>query len=135
MNDSDFCYSFDVKIHERSNCVDYFPSVKCWWDFSKASIRSEIISFPKNKRRSLSHERVLIANAIIGLKHRLVCGDLSVATEISRLESELKALTLRVLEGSKISSRFSGLKTARNPRGSSLGWNVSPSIITMFLLF
>ena len=115
LNDSEFCHSFDAKIHELSDCVDFFPSVKCWWDFFKDSIRSEIISFARNKRRSLSHERVLITNAIIGLKRRLVCGDLSVAPEISRLESELKALTMRVLEGSKIRSRVQWLEEGEKP--------------------
>ena len=36
-------------------------------DFFKHSIRSQIIYFSKNKRRELSHERVLLVNRIIDL--------------------------------------------------------------------
>ena len=115
LNDSDFCYSFDARIRELFDCVDCFPSVKSWWDFFKTSIRSEIISFAKNKHRCLSHERVLIINTIIALKRRLVSGDLSVAPEISRFESELNALTLRDLEGSKIRSRVQWFEEGEKP--------------------
>ena len=43
---------------------------------------------------------------------KLTSGDLSVSSEISELESELKALTLKELDGSKVRSRVQWLEEA-----------------------
>ena len=69
-----------------------------------------VIYFSKNKRRELSHKRVLLVSRIIDLKLKLTSGDLSVSSEISELESELRALTLKELDGSKVRSRVQWLE-------------------------
>ena len=66
---------------------------------------SEIIFFSRIRCRCLSRERVFFVNRLVSLKRRLTSGDSTVAIEISRLESELKALISRELEGSKVRSR------------------------------
>ena len=105
LQDSDFCDFVTSRIQDLSSAIDVFQSVKVWWDFFKCSIKSDIISFSKQKRRRLSHECVLLTNRIILLKRRLVSGDVSVRNEIESLESQLKVLSLKELEGSKIRSR------------------------------
>ena len=45
------------------------------------------------------------SNRLIACKQRLVQGDISVVAEIVFLESQLRTLTLRDLEGAKIRSR------------------------------
>ena len=51
-----------------------------------------------------------MVNRIIDLKLKLTSGDLSISSEISELESELKALTLKELDGSKVRSRIQWLE-------------------------
>ena len=115
LNDSAFCEYITTCIDDLSGCLQHFPSVKSRWDFFKQSIRSQITYFSKNKSRELSHERVLLVNRIIDLKLKLTSGDLSVSSEISELESELKALTLKELDGSKVRSRVQWLEEGERP--------------------
>ena len=42
------------------SCIDYFPSVKSWWDFFKTSLTSEIVFFSRIRRRCLSRERDIL---------------------------------------------------------------------------
>ena len=92
LQDNEFCAIIEDRISYLSSCIDYFPSVKSWWDFFKTSLKSEIVFFSRIRRRCLSRERVFLVNRLVSLKRRLTSGDCTVATEISRLESELKAL-------------------------------------------
>ena len=76
---------------------------------------SQIIYFSKNRSRELWHERVLLVNLIFDLKLKLTSGDFSVSSEISELESELMALTLKELDGSKVPFRVNWLKEGVRP--------------------
>ena len=115
LQENEFCALIEDRISYLSSCIDFFPSVKSWWDFFKTSIKSEIVFFSRNRRRSLSRERVLLVNRLVSLKRRLISGDSAVAIEISQLESELKALISRELEGSKIRSRVRWLEDGERP--------------------
>ena len=50
-------------------------------------------------------QRSLLVNRLVPLKRGLISGDSTLAVDISRLDSELKALISRELEVSKIRSR------------------------------
>ena len=113
--DNEICAFIIDRISYRSSCIDYFPSLKSWWDFFKTSIKSEIVFFSRISRRSLSRECVLLVNRLVSLKRCLTSDDNSVAIEISRLESELKALISRELEGSKIRSCVRWLEDGVRP--------------------
>ena len=115
LQDNEFCAIIEDRISYLSSCIDYFPSVKSWWDFFKTSLKSEIVFFSRIRRRCLSRERVFLVNRLVSLKRRLTSGDCTVATEISRLESELKALISRELEGSKVRSRVRWLEDGERP--------------------
>ena len=81
--------AFSDYISERMNdliaCLEHFPLVKSWWDFFKNSIKAEIISFAKTKRKNLSHNHVVLTNEILRLKSLLSAGDSSVAPAIHEL--------------------------------------------------
>jgi len=47
-------------IDDFANCLDYFSSVRDWWDFFKAFLQSEIIAFSKEKRQLLNFERKIL---------------------------------------------------------------------------
>ena len=61
------------------------------------------------------HDRVPLVNEIISLKLRLSAGDTFVADDLCDLENQLKALTLRDLEGSKIRSRVLWFEEGEKP--------------------
>ena len=65
-------------------------------------------------------------NRIIDLKLKLTSGDLSVSSEISELESELKSLTLKELDCSMVRSRVQWLE-----EGESVSVNVSVSALNV----
>lgn len=115
LQDSQFCSFISERISDLSGCIESFPSVKEWWDFFKRCLQSEIVSFSSNKRKSLCHERVVLTNRLIDCKQRLVQGDNSVVAEIATLESRLKSLTLRDLEGVKVQSRAKWLEEGEKP--------------------
>ena len=77
--------------------IEHFPLVKLWWDFFKNSIKAEIISFARTKRKNLSHDRVVLTNEIIRMKRLLFAGDFSVSSEIHELENRLKELIFKEL--------------------------------------
>lgn len=54
---------------------EYFPSLKLWWDIFLNSIKAEIISCAKSKRKNLSHECVVLTNEIIRLKRSRLSGN------------------------------------------------------------
>ena len=115
LSDSAFTEYITHSIRDLAACLECFPSVKSWWDFFKTSIKSDIISFSKQKRRDLSRDRVRLVNEIIDLKLRLSAGDTSVTGHLFDLESQLKALTLRDLEGSKVRSRVLWFEGGEKP--------------------
>ena len=135
LNDRAFCEYITTCIDDLSGCLQHFASVKSWWGFFKRSIRLKIIYFSKNKRRELSHERVLLVNRIIDLKLKLTSGDLSVSSEISELESELKALTLKELDGSRVRSRIQWLEEGKGLLVISLNLSVSALTVIFSLPF
>ena len=105
LQDLDFCSMISDRTDDLSLCIDSFPSVKLWWDFLKRSLQAEIISFAPEKRRNLNHERVVVINRLISCRQRLVQGNDLVVAEIVALDSQLKSLTFRDLEGVKTHSR------------------------------
>ena len=105
--------------------MDHFPSVKLWWDFFKNSLRAEIISFSKTKRKNLSHERVVLTNEVIKLKALLVAGDFSVSPVIRDLENKLLVLQCVL--------KRDGLKRGRNLLASSSG--LSSSVLSEIHFF
>ena len=96
-------------------CLEHFPSVKLCWDFFKNSVKAEIISFVKSKRKSLSHERVVLTNEILRLKAFFLAGDSTVTPAIRNLESQLKELVLNELTGSTIRSKARWLEEGERP--------------------
>ena len=63
----------------------------------------------------MCRERVTLTNQLIDRKQRLVLGDNSVLAEIATLESRLKILTLRDLEGVKVHSLVKWLEEGEKP--------------------
>ena len=111
--------NFTKYISERMNAliegIEHFPSVKLWWAFFKNSIKAEIVSFARTKRKSLSHDRVVLTNEIIRLKHLLVAGDFSVSSEIRELENRLKELISKELAGVLFRSKARWLEEGERP--------------------
>lgn len=110
-----FCDFISSRISDLAECVSHFNSVKNWWDFFKESLKQDVISFAKNKRKFACHERVILSNGIIELKRCLVQGDAFLSTGITYLESLLKALVFNKLEGAKIRSKVQWLKNREKP--------------------
>ena len=81
----------------------------------KTSLKSEIVFFSRIRRRCLSCECVFLVNHLVSLKCRLNSGDSTFAIEISRLESELKALISKEFEGSKARSRVRWFEDGERP--------------------
>ena len=115
LSDEIFCNYLSDCIADLSSCLSSFGSVKLWWDFFKSSLRADVISFAKSKRRESSRERVVLTNRLIDLKRKLVRGDSSVAAEILAVESHLTALVNRSLEGAKTRSRVQWLEDGEKP--------------------
>ena len=63
----------------------------------------------------MCRERVVLTNRLIDCKQRLVQGDNSTLAEIVSLESQLKILTLRDLEGVKVRRRAKWLEEGEKP--------------------
>ena len=104
---------------------EHFPSVKPWWDFFKNSIKAEIISFARTKRKNLSHDRVVLTNEIIRLKRLPAAGDFSVSSEICELENRLKELVSKELTGVLSVLKLDGLRRERDLLASSSGSSMS----------
>ena len=115
LNDERFCSFLTERINDLSTCKTSFQSLKSWWDFFKESLKQEIISFAREKRKSLSRERVILTNNLIALKRQLANNDESASPQIASLESELAALINRELEGVKIRSRAQWLEEGEKP--------------------
>lgn len=115
LSDVFFCQYLSDCIIDLSSCLPSFDSVKLWWDFFKSSLKADIISYAKSKRRELNRERVVLTNRLINLKRRLVHGEISLSAEILIVESHLAALVDRSLEGAKTRSRVQWLEDGERP--------------------
>lgn len=54
LDDDSFCEYISGRISDLASCEISFKSVKSWWDFFKTSLRSDVISFAREKRRSVN---------------------------------------------------------------------------------
>lgn len=115
MADPDFSDYIRSRIADLSSSISCFQSILLWWDFFKESIRSDCISFARNKHSELSCEMVVLTNPLINCKRSLVQGDLSVRSEIISLEAQLAALTRTEIEGVKLRSRSRWLEEGEKP--------------------
>ena len=113
--DSAFSDFISSRISDLADCMSHFNSAKMWWDFFKESLKQDIISFAKNKRKFAFRERVVLTNRIIELKQRLIQSDAFLSSEIASLESRLKALVFNELEGAKIRSKVQWLENGEKP--------------------
>ncbi len=115
LDDESFCVYMNDCITDLISCRNHFPSPKIWWDFVKESMKSDIISFAKKKRKQLNHERVSLTNELIELKKQLANGNLSLSAEIISIESRLSALNDRAMDGVKIRSRAQWFEEGEKP--------------------
>ena len=115
LSDTEFCDFASSRIADLVSCFDCFPSGKDWWDFFKLSIKSDIVYFAKSKHKNMCQERISVTNRLIFCKQRFVQGDTSFVLEIAALESQINALILKELEGSKIRSRVQWLEDGERP--------------------
>ena len=115
LQDTNFTEYISNRMNALIEGIEHFPSVKLWWDFFKNSLKAEIISFSRTKRKNLSHERVVLTNEIIKLKALLVTGDFSVSSAIRDLENKLKELVLKELSGVAIRSKARWLEEGEKP--------------------
>ena len=113
--DTNFSDYISERINDLIEISEHFPSVKLWWDFFKNSIKAEIISFARTKRKNLSHDRVVLTNEIIRLKCLLAAGDFSVSSEICELENRLKELVSKELTGVLSRSKARWLEEGERP--------------------
>ena len=115
LSDTIFCSYLSDCITDLSSCLSAFDSIKLWWDFFKSSLKADVISYAKSKRKELNCERVVLFNRLIDLKRKLAQGELAVSSEILTVESHLVALVNRSLEGTKTRSRVQWLKNGEKP--------------------
>ena len=116
LDDKDFCDLIRKTISDHILVQSrYFDSICDWWEFLKQSIKDVCVAFARKKRKELCHERVLLTNRLIRLRRRLCDGDESVVSLILEIESKLKALYSRELEGVKIRSRAKWIEEGEKP--------------------
>ena len=109
-----------MRHHPRFNSESHFyfasfPSPQDWWEFLKVSIKEESISYSRKKRRQLCRDHVFYTNKLISLRQRLVDGDNSVVNTIQDIESCLKAIYTKEIEGILIRSRVEWLEEGERP--------------------
>ena len=75
LGDSVFSDYISEGMNPLFEWLEHFPSLKLWWDIFLNSIKAEIISYAKSKRKNLLHERVVLTNEIIRLKRSLLSGN------------------------------------------------------------
>ena len=85
------------------------------WDNLKKEIKSFCINYSREKCRHFSREKILAINRLSFLKRQLASGNPAVKSEILSLESFLKQLFDRQLEGSKIRSWVQWLEEGETP--------------------
>ena len=116
LDDELFCVFMNDCISDLVSCKQSFHSPKLWWDFFKESFKCDVISFAKEKRRKLNHERVILTNNLISLKHQLVNDNNdTLRLGIISIESCLAALNDSAMEGVKTRSRAQWLEEGEKP--------------------
>ena len=117
MTDNDFCSLISERIEGLTDCMDFFfSSVKDLWEFLKSSLKAKVVAFSRGRCKNLSWERVLITSQLINLKQRVIQGEQALSFEVDALESKLRALITKELEGVKIPSRARWIEGERGPR-------------------
>ena len=99
LKDKDFCTTIEKLIDCHLRFLPSFASLQDWWEFLKLSIEEESIAFSRNKQRRLRKQQVSLTNKLIRLCRRLVDGDDTVSVLVSDMESQLKALRVKEIEG------------------------------------
>ena len=115
LEDKHFCAIICDLIQSHIFYFASFPSPQDWWEFLKVSIKEESISYSRKKRRQLCRDRVFYTNKLISLRQRLVDGDNSVVNTIQDIESHLKAIYTKEIEGILIRSRAEWLEEGERP--------------------
>lgn len=110
-----FCDFVSERSSDLSACRFSFDSIKDWWDFFKESLKSDIISYARGKRKRLCRERVSLTNRLIKLKRQLIQGSSLVVSEILLIEAQLAAMVDRSWSGIKIRSRAQWLEEGEKP--------------------
>ena len=114
LNDKIFCDRIQKLIEGHVSFSSCFPSIQDWWQFLKESIK-ESIAFARNKRRQLCCDEVLLTNRLIRLRQHLVDGEISVANSICDVESRLKALHEKRIQGIIVRSRAEWIEEGECP--------------------
>ena len=114
LTDNAFCSLISERIEELIECMPFYDSVKNW-EFFKSSLKTDVVAFSRERRKNLSRERVLITNRLIDLKQRIIQGEQQLSCEIDALDSKLKALITKDLEGVKIRSRVRWIEEGERP--------------------
>ena len=78
-------------------------------------IKEESIAFARNKRRQLCRDEVLLTNRLIRLRQHLLDGDISVANSMCDVESRLKALHEKRIQGIIVRSRAEWIEEGECP--------------------
>ena len=115
LQDEFFCSSVCDLIDHTLQFRSSFPSDIVLWDWLKSEIRFFSINYSREKWRQFSREKISTINRLSLLKRQLSSGDPAVKFEILNLESILKQLYDRQLEGSKIRSRVKWLEEGETP--------------------
>lgn len=97
-------WKFNNSLHLDETFCDFLNSHISDLAGFKVSLRADIITYAKSKRKRLTRDRFVLTNQLIYLKQRLLLGDTAVRPEILAAKSQLAALVDRVLEGAKIRS-------------------------------
>ena len=108
------CLMFDL-IDRFLQTRSSFRSDMVMWDNLKKEIKNFCINFSREKWRHFSREKILAINRLSFLKRQLASENPVVKSEILNLESFLKQLFDRQLEGSKIRSRVQWLEEGETP--------------------
>ena len=85
------------------------------WDRLKYEMKCFSINYSQEKWRHFSREKILTINRLSLLKRQLAAGNPAVKSKCLNLESFLKQLFDRQLEGSKIRSRVEWLEKGESP--------------------
>jgi len=115
LDDEKYCNLIRKTISDHVEFLSAFEKLQDWWDFLKESIREDSIDFARKKRKELCRDRVRLTNRLIRLRQCLVDGDESVQPLIVDIESQLKSLYFREMEGVKIRSRAKWLEEGERP--------------------
>lgn len=115
LQDEFFCVLMSDLIDHFLQTRSSFQSDIVMWDKLKNEIKNFCISFSREKWRHFSREKIAATNRLSFLKRQLASGNPAVKSEILNLESFLKQLFERQLEGSKIRSRAQWLEEGETP--------------------